>query len=344
MYNPLIALLLGLLFVVLVLLLFWPNGGLIGRWQRMRRMSTRVLREDALKSIHKAEIKGRNPNLQSVAGALNISTNQAASLLAEMEDGELVQLQGDSLALTPAGRDYALRVIRAHRLWERYLSEETGFNESDWHDQAERFEHTLTLDEADALSAQLGHPTHDPHGDPIPTANGEMIPHKGQPLTSLDLDKPARIVHIEDEPDTVYAQIVAEGLYPGMEVRLVESKPQRVRFWANADEHLLAPIVAANISVMPIPEEVLVEEPAGEQLSALRPGESGVVVNISPRCRGVERRRMMDLGILPGTTVKAEMVSPSGDPKAYRIRDALIALRLEQAQLINISRTTEIAS
>jgi DtxR family Mn-dependent transcriptional regulator len=344
MLDPLFALFLGLLLVILILLLFWPNGGLIGRWQRMRLMSTRVLREDALKYIHKAEIKGQAPNLQSVAGALNISVNQAANLLAEMEHGELILLQGDSLALTPAGRDYALRVIRAHRLWERYLAEETGFHESDWHGQAERFEHTISLDEANALAAQLGNPTHDPHGDPIPTASGEMVPHQGQPLTSLPLDKPARIVHIEDEPDVVYAQIVAEGLYPGMEIRLVESTPQRLRFWANADEHLLAPIVAANISVMPIPEELPLGERTGEQLSVLRPGESGVVVDISPRCRGAERRRMMDLGILPGTIVKAEIVSPSGDPKAYRIRDALIALREEQAQLINISRTLEIAS
>lgn len=344
MYNPLIALLLGLLLVFLVLLLFWPNGGLIGRWQEMRRMSSRVLREDALKTIHKSEIKGQDPNLQSVAGALHISTNQAANLLAEMEKGELVQLKGEHLALTPRGRNYALRVIRAHRLWERYLSEETGYHESDWHGQAEHFEHTLTSEEANALSDQLGNPTHDPHGDPIPTASGELVPHKGQPLTSLSLDKPARIVHIEDEPDTVYAQIIAEGLYPGMEVCLVESTPQRVRFWANGDEHLLAPIVAANISVLPSPEKMPVEERAGERLSALMPGETGVVIDISPRCRGAERRRMMDLGILPGTIIEAEMVSPSGDPKAYRIRDAIIAIRKEQAQLINISRLLETSS
>ena len=70
-------------------------------------------------------------------------------------------------------------------------------------------------------------------------------------------------------------------------------------------------------------------------------GEHGQIVGLSPRCRGPERRRMMDLGILPGTVVTAELISPSGDPTAYRIRDALIALRVEQAQLINISRLPE---
>ena len=344
MPDPLNALLVGLLFVVLFLFLFWPNGGLIGRWRRTRRMSARVLREDALKYIHKTDIRGQRANLQSVAGALQISVNQAAELVNDMEKQELVTLEGGEMQLTPAGRDYALQVIRAHRLWERFLAEETGFDESEWHGRAEQFEHLITQDEANALSAQLGHPTHDPHGDPIPTDSGELVPHGGQPLTAIPLDQPARIVHIEDEPETVYAQLVAEGLYPGMEVRVIEASPQRLRFWAESDEHLLAPIVAANISVVPYVQKTLDVGREGEQLSTLKPGEEGKVVNISPRCRGPERRRMMDLGILPGTVIKAEMTSPSGDPTAYRIREALIALRTEQAKMINITRLQEIES
>ena len=87
---------------------------------------------------------------------------------------------------------------------------------------------------------------------PSPTPRGNFVYHGGQPLTALPLDTPVRIVHIEDEPETVYAQLVAEGFYPGMEVRLLEMSPTRVRFWANGDEHLLAPLMAANISVRPV--------------------------------------------------------------------------------------------
>ena len=87
--------------------------------------------------------------------------------------------------------------------------------------------------------------------------------------------------------------------------------------------------------------EAAVAEPAGEPLHALKPGEKGAVVRISPRCRGSERRRLMDLGLLPGTIVEAELVSPGGDPTAYRVRGAVIALRKEQAQFIHITRTTE---
>ena len=80
----------------------------------------------------------------------------------------------------------------------------------------------------------------------------------------------------------------------------------------------------------------------GEPLSALRPGEAGRVLAISRRCRGAERRRLMDLGVVPGTVVGVEMRSPNGDPTAYRIRDAFIALRAEQAEGIRVRRVPEI--
>ncbi len=71
-----------------------------------------------------------------------------------------------------------------------------------------------------------------------------------------------------------------------------------------------------------------------DPLTALAIGKRSQVIGISKQCRGAERRRFLDLGILPGTQIRAEMRSPSGDPVAYRIRGALIALRAEQAQYI----------
>ena len=72
-------------------------------------------------------------------------------------------------------------------------------------------------------------------------------------------------------------------------------------------------------------------------LADLNLGESGRVLEISQKCRGLEWRRLLDLGVLPGTIITAEIRSPSGDPTAYRIRDAVIGLRAEQARLINIA-------
>ncbi|MBK5107283.1 MAG: metal-dependent transcriptional regulator, partial [Anaerolineales bacterium] len=236
-----------------------------------------------------------------------------------------------------------LRIIRAHRLWEEYLAEHTGFSEAEWHDQAEKYEHLLSAEETKDLAQQLGNPVYDPHGDPIPGPSGQFKHHSGQPLNAMDLETPLRIVHIEDEPEDIYAQLVAEGITPGMFARLVENSPHRVRFWIGDEEHLLAPIVAANISVVPIPEQKIEQLQLGIPLNNLNPGEQGRVVALSPRLRGADRRRMMDLGILPGTTIEVEMTSPSGDPTAYKVRGALIALRKEQAQLIRVENPAQVS-
>ena len=95
--------------------------------------------------------------------------------------------------------------------------------------------------------------------------------------------------------------------------------------------------MAANLSVQALPEEEEVDEPH-ERLSALDPGERATVVGLSSACRGAERRRFLDLGLIPGTKVEAELRSAGGDPTAYRIRGAVIALRREQAEMVQVIR------
>lgn len=340
MIDPLFALILGLIGMGLLAALFWPDNGLFYRWQRTRRVTERVLREDALKHIHRAEREGHRPTIQSIAGALDISTDDAARLLTHMVDMGLIVSSNGDFELTPAGRESALHIIRAHRLWERYLADETGFSEAEWHAQAEQLEHELAPPDVEALSAQLGYPTHDPHGDPIPTASGDWVAHGGQPLPALEPGTAGRIVHLEDEPEIVYAQLVAEGLHPGMNIIVIDKTDQRVRFWADGDEHVLAPLIAANISVLPVAEkaESAIEPVTGERLWALKPGEKAEVAALSRAARNVERRRLMDLGILPGVEIEAAFTSPGGDPTAYLVRDTLIALRKEQANHICIRR------
>jgi DtxR family Mn-dependent transcriptional regulator len=339
MINPYIALFFLLLIVGVSFWFFRPGKGLFWQWRRARTLNQRVMGEDALKHIHRCERYGRPATVDSLAGALNITGDSAANLLMDLEENELIRTEGETFRLTTEGREYALHIIRSHRLWERYLADETGYEDESWHDRAELAEHSLTPEEADALAADLGYPTHDPHGDPIPTAEGDMVPHGGQPLNVLAVDMPARIVHLEDEPEASYAQLIAEGLSPGMIVRIIESSSSRLRFWADGEEHLLAPVVAANISVVPLPA-IEPEIESGEKLSVLQLGEYAEVLYISRRSRGSERRRFLDLGILPGTRITAELISPSGDPTAYRVRDALLALRKEQADMIRIKRIT----
>ncbi len=344
MYDPLIALVIGIVVVTIPVLLFYPDRGLVARFARSQRNSVRVLREDALKHICTSELDGSLPTLQSIAGALEIPPNDAAALIADLEQSELITSKGEGLCLTASGRQAALHIIRAHRLWEQHLAQETGYDEQEWHMQAEQREHEMSSDDAQLLAARLGHPTEDPHGDPIPTAAGTHATPLGHRLTAMPLNVPLRVVHVEDEPEIIYAQLLADDVYPGMELRLLEMSPQRVRFWANGSEHILAPIVAGSVAVVSLQAHAADAIKTGERLSILKPGESAWVTAISPRCHGQERWRLMDLGILPGTLIEAELVSAGGDPTAYRVRDTLLALRREQANFIYIRRANEARS
>ncbi len=149
------------IFIVVVGLVFWlfrPANGIFWRWQRARKMTERVLQEDALKHLHRCERHGRPPSLESLSGAMQISDDRAAQCMSELEARGLVLIEGENFRLTPRGRDYALHIIRAHRLWERYLADETGYAMESWHDQAELAEHSLTPEAVDALAAELGYP------------------------------------------------------------------------------------------------------------------------------------------------------------------------------------------
>jgi DtxR family Mn-dependent transcriptional regulator len=337
MPDPLLSLAVAVTLIAGAVALLWPDRGMIWRLRRALRASDRVLTEDTLKHLFDCDYQGRVGNLQSVCGALGISGDRAAELLLRLEARELLESVEGGLRLTPEGRSYALRIVRIHRLWERYLSDETGLEPTAWHQEAELREHQTSQAEAEAMAARMGFPRYDPHGDPIPTARGEIAPPQGRPLSELPPDRIAEIVHIEDEPEAIYAQLVAEGLHPGMKVRVLAAGPERIRFEADAEEHLLAPLLAANLSVVELPRD---EEMGGpfERLSGLELGEKAMVVGVSSLLRPHERRRMLDLGILPGTEVAAEIRSPAGDPTGYRIRGAVIALRREQAEQIQIER------
>lgn len=340
MTDPLVLLVVVFGLIGVSALVFWPGGGLAWRWRRSAAATDRVEIEDALKHVWDGEYRQRPASLESLAGALGLSGRAAADLVDRLGRLDLLQLDDTTLRLTPDGRREALRVIRIHRLWERYLADETGLDPREWHAHAERREHGTSDQQADALAATLGHPRFDPHGDPIPMASGELPPHQGVPLTQLGPDDAGEIVHIEDEPDAVFAQIVAAGLAPGVRVRVLERTTQRIRLEAEAEEVVLAPVVAANVTVLPIEHDADVS--SFVRLSAIPSGQTAEVVAIAATCRGAQRRRLLDLGVVPGTRITNELTSPSGDPTAFRIRGALIALRREQANHIYVRRPAEV--
>jgi DtxR family Mn-dependent transcriptional regulator len=329
-------------FVVAALaVLLWPKRGLVALVARHLRLTDRVRMEDALKHLYKARTSGRLGSIESLAGALGVSSSKVVPLVAKLESSGLMQTTDRGLMLTEDGRAYALRIVRSHRLWERFLADRTGLTPAEWHEEAERQEHALSSEQAEDLSARMGHPRYDPHGDPIPTDQLELPPAAGIALTALLPGQTGRIVHLEDEPREIYQHLVDQGLAPNMEILVKEAGPERIRFVGEGREHHLEPIEAANITVVPlvVPDPAVVEAEQHTLAEAER-GQPLTVIGISPVCQGRQRRRLLDLGVVPGTTVYAEFRSATGDPVAYRIRGALIALRRQQAQWILVGPAT----
>ncbi len=336
MIDPARALLIFGLLSMAFLLVFWPGRGLVARAVLLVRMNERVRMEDALKHLYHASSSGRPATIDSLAGALEVRRGLAVRLMERLTARELARADADRLVLTEAGRAYALRIVRTHRLWERYLADRTGIAPEHWHTLAEREEHALSEEAAEELAARMGHPRYDPHGDPIPTVTGELPARAGRALSTLSAGTAAEVVHLEDEPAEIFDRLLAEGLRPGARLRLLESSSQVVRFNFEGQEHALAPVVAASITVEPLAAGVELDEVTHATLATLPSGASARVVRISAACQGPERRRLLDLGVVPGTVITAEFASVGGDPVAYRIRGALIALRRTQAALIQV--------
>jgi DtxR family Mn-dependent transcriptional regulator len=336
--DPILALGVFAVVALVTALVAWPRTGVIAWMRAAARLTERERMEDALKHLHECEYRDLRATVESVAGALEMARAGAVRLVARLEALDLVHSDGALVRLTERGRSEALRILRSHRLWERFLADRTGIAPADWHAEAERREHSLTVSQVEALAASMGHPVYDPHGDPIPTESGKLPAHIGVGVATLRPGQVAAIVHLEDEPREVYEQLLAAGLAVGAKVQLIEAQPERVRLAVDGEEQALAPVVAANVTVAPLPRDEPVPERPVEHLASLRLGEVGVVREIAPGCPGPQRRRLLDLGFVPGTPVAAELGGSPAGPVAYRIRETLIALRRDQAALVRIDR------
>jgi DtxR family Mn-dependent transcriptional regulator len=166
-----------------------------------------------------------------------------------------------------------------------------------------------------------------------------MPPGGGVALTVLGPGETAVVVHLEDEPAEIYERLAGSGLGPGTRLEVLPGDQGVVRIRAAGREHLLESVVAASIEVARVPAGSL-RESGVETLAVLRPGEAAEVVRISPAYQGPPRRRLLDLGVVPGTLITARLRSASGDPVGYEIRGALIALRREQAERILVRRVS----
>jgi DtxR family Mn-dependent transcriptional regulator len=337
MTNPIIALAIFFGLIGLGLLIIYVTKKTL--WLKDKTATDKIIIEDVLKQLYHVENSGRKASITELAGALKVKDRRLIGVIEDMRHSKLITTEGHLLQLTDEGRAYALQMVRVHRLYEKYLSEKTGVNKLEWHDRAEKMEHKLSPEDIASLDRVLGSPRFDPHGDPIPTASGELETTNWQPLSIIKAGSEARIVHIEDEPETIYQQIIAQRLHVGSQLKVLEVSEDEVKFFCEGETFSFTPIVATNINVLLLADDEPFEEHA-VRLSTLESGEEGTILGISTECRGAARRRLLDLGFITGTSIETELTSPMDEPRAYLIRNTLIALRREQSELILIEKTS----
>ncbi|MBK8945527.1 MAG: metal-dependent transcriptional regulator [Ignavibacteriae bacterium] len=335
--NPIISLILFLVLIIILIAIFYPQKGIFAKYKKLKISSQKVQLEDALKHIFDYEYQNLKPTINSIAGNLEISTDATSKIVTKLKKFNLIDINENGISLTNSGKNYALRIIRVHRLWESYLADEIGIKESDWHDQAELIEHSMTPEEADILSAKIGNPKFDPHGDPIPTNDGILPEKKGISLNEISVNSTIKILHIEDEPKSIYLNLVEEKLFPGKVIKVVNKSSKKITILINGEEKNISPLLAQNVHVELVDQNEFIEEIQKDLLS-LKVGDTGEILQILPECRGQQRRRLLDFGIVPGAKISVLMKSPLNDPIAFVVKDTIVALRKDQAKQVILKK------
>src|SRR5215210_2872483 len=176
--------------------------------------------QDYLREVFKLEAGGERATTSTVAAAMDVSAPSASVMLKRLAALELVEhVPYRGVELTAAGRRVALEIVRHHRLLEQYLAETLGVPVEKVHGEADRLEHALSEELERLIDAKLGHPTHDPHGHPIPDADLNLAPAVAtRSLLELEPGEHATIRHIPDRDAELLRYLSDLDLLPGSSV------------------------------------------------------------------------------------------------------------------------------
>ncbi len=275
--------------------------------------------------------------LSKVADDIGLTPPMMPGLLAELEREALIHRDADAWRLTARGWEQGRRLLRAHRLYESYLAEHTGLDPLKWHDEADRVEHRLAPEQVNQIASNLNRPRYDPHGDAIPTRALNMEELEGHLLSQVRKDGRYRIVHMEDEPRTPFEKNLRVGLSPGIVLDVeVMNNSHYLAKWAGLETRLDSS-QSAGISVKEFHEH---EGLPHGNLFHLPLDTKAHVHSISPAVHGLQRRRLLDLGFVPGSCVVKEGSAAFGGPMRFHVRGTSQALRSEVAEKIFIKEKT----
>ena len=206
--------------------------------------------------------------MSRIAAAVGVTTGTATAMVKRLAADRLVRYERfGTVTLSAAGERAAMDILRRHRLVETFLVQTLRLDWTQVHQEAERLEHALSPVVLEALDRHLGHPTTDPHGDPIPDPQGRIRDTGGGPMSSFGTGDRLRVLRVTDQGAEYLAFAARHGLRPGAEIEVVsqdEVAQTMVVRGANGEELAIGLGAAA---------KVLCEIRAGGGLSAAGEGE-----------------------------------------------------------------------
>jgi DtxR family Mn-dependent transcriptional regulator len=227
---------------------------ILGRVRPARSFSPAV--EDYLKAIYRLESQAGEPvTTNALCGWLGVTAPSASGMLKKLDDLRLVvYVPYRGVHLSETGRRMALAVIRRHRLLETFLAQTLGLSWDKVHDEAETLEHALSPELCDLIAARLGDPRTDPHGDPIPTRDGQMPEAPSATLGSLGPGQRGRVAQVSDRNPGILRYLSEQGIALGDILEIRQLHPGgAVTVLAPSGTHLLEAAVAAAIRVEQAP-------------------------------------------------------------------------------------------
>ncbi|MEO5316033.1 metal-dependent transcriptional regulator [Pseudarthrobacter sp. CC12] len=161
-----------------------------------------------------------------LAGRLGVSMSTASEGIGKLaRQGLVSHAKYGSVELTGPGLECALMMVRRHRILETYLVRALGYSWDEVHPGAEALEHAVSEDLIDRMDAQLGHPGADPHGDPIPTADGQVTRPDAIPLKLAPPGGKLVLRRVADADPALLRYLSGLGLVPGTELTVADPKP-----------------------------------------------------------------------------------------------------------------------
>lgn len=182
-----------------------------------------TMAEDYLKLLWKAQERGSGPvSTRQIAETLGVAASSVSGNLRKLDRDGLVEHDPYySIELTPLGHEVAVGMVRRHRLIETYLVRRLGYSWAEVHEEAEVLEHAVSERFLARIDADLGHPEYDPHGDPIPRADGSMPPTRGELIERLDDGAEGVVTRVFDDDEGLLDYLEEQGIALGDRLRVL---------------------------------------------------------------------------------------------------------------------------